>query len=403
MTDKIDTVTGRRKLDPRRSPYWMAIPDVDGAYIGFRRGPDTWICRLRDTDMAGGQQYQALGRFEDHRSAIRAAKDWITARQQGVTDHDATVGDACRAYLSNLEQEKGPSAAQEARARLQRRVLGRTKEEARKARARPLEAHKLARKPLAKLRSTDVEAWRDELIPEGLAGEARRKARASANREMTALVAALNHAHRRQLVATDTAWATVGKFPDVQARKARDFVSVDQRKKLLDAASRVGTGAVKNLLEGLMLTGARPIELARATVADYDVKAGTLSLVSFKGRSSEPRRREIPLLALGAESLVKKLCKNKLPGAFIFTRDDGHPWGHSDWDQLVRLACSSANLSRVTAYSLRHAFISEALAGGVDVHTVSKIVGTSLQQMSVTYGKLIEPHAAKAFKGIRLV
>ena len=107
MSDKIDTVAGRRKLEPRRSPYWMAIGEIEGAYVGFRRGPDTWICRVRDTDKAGGQEYHALGRFEDHRAATRKARDWIKARDQGVTDDNATVADACRAYLSNLEQEIG--------------------------------------------------------------------------------------------------------------------------------------------------------------------------------------------------------------------------------------------------------------------------------------------------------
>ena len=401
MADRIDTAAARRKLAPRRNPYYLAIPDIDGAFVGFRRGPDTWIARLRDDD--GKQQFHALGKFEDHRAAIRKAKEWIEARQVGVMDHTATVADACRAYLSNQEQEKGAKAAQEARGRLQRCILGRTPDEARKARARPVEPNKLARKPLAKLRAVDIEAWRDALIPEGLEGETRRMARASANRELTALAAALNHAYKRQMVATTMAWSTVGKFNDVRARKHRRYVTLDERKALLTAAESVETGAIKRLLEGLMLTGARPIELRRATVADYDAKTGTLSLKSFKGASTEPRVRDVPLRALGAESLIKKLCKDKLPNAPIFTRDDGKPWGHSDWDHLVREARTVAKLKPLTAYDLRHSFISEAITGGVDPLTVSKIVGTSLDMISMTYGKLIEDHAIRAFAKVKLI
>jgi integrase len=402
MIARIDTVSGRKKLAPRRSPYWMAISDIEGAYIGFRRGPDTWVCRLRDAEKPGGQQYHALGRFEDHRAAIRVAKDWIASCQAGVVDHTATVADACRAYLSNLQQEKGTVAAREARSRLQRRVLGRSPEDARKARARPIETHRMARKPLAKLRANDVEAWRDELVPAELTGEDRRKSRASANREMAALIAALNHAYKRQMVSTDMAWATVGKFRDVQARKHRRYVPLNERKALLSAAKDIETGAIAHLLEGLMLTGARPVELARATVADYDKSTGTLTLVSYKGAAAGSREREIPLRALSCEHVIKKQSSDKLPTAPIFTRDDGKPWGHSDWDHLVRAARIAANLKPLTAYDLRHSFITDALTGGVDPLTVARVAGTSLQMITQTYGKLVEDHALRVFSKIQM-
>ena len=152
-----------------------------------------------------------------------------------------------------------------------------------------------------------------------------------------------------------------------------------------------------------MLTGARPIELARATVADYDSSTGTLSLFSYKGQSPEPSPREVPLRALGAEALIKRLCKDKLAAAPLFTRDDGRQWAHSDWDGLVRNARDGAHLKALTAYDLRHTFISEALIGGVDPLTVARIVGTSLGMISMTYGKLIEDHATRAFKNVQLL
>ena len=394
MANKIDTVAGRKKLEPRREPYWLAISDVDGAYVGFRRGPDTWVARLR---VDGKQKGHALGRHEDHRAAIRAAKDWITSIEQGVVDHTATVADACRAYLDNIAREKGHLAARDARGRLHRRVLGRT------FKTRQIEANTLARVQLARLRPDHIEKWRDELIPEGLTGEALRKAKASANREMAALIAALNHAFKRRMVASDLAWNAIGKFGDVQARDHRRYVTVEERKALLASAAEVGAGSIKPLLEGLVLTGARPIELARATVSDYDVTRGTLSLRSYKGKSREPRVREVPLRVLGAEPLIKRLCKDKLPAAYLFTRDDGNPWTHSDWDHLVRDARDRAELGGVTAYDLRHTFITESLTSGVDPLTVARIAGTSMEMISTTYGKLIEDHAARAFAKVRLL
>jgi integrase len=141
----------------------------------------------------------------------------------------------------------------------------------------------------------------------------------------------------------------------------------------------------------------------RATVADYDVSTGTLSVFSYKGHSPDPSLWDVPLRALGAEALIKRLCKNKLPAAPLFTRDDGRHWEHNGWDDLVRNARDGAQLTALSAYDLRHTFISEALIGGVDPLTVARIVGTSLSMTSMTDGKLIEDHAARAFKNVQLL
>ena len=69
----------------------------------------------------------------------------------------------------------------------------------------------------------------------------------------------------------------------------------------------------------------------------------------------------------------------------------------------MRAARAAADIKPMTACDLRHNFITEALTGGVDPMTISKIVGTSLQMIDVTYGKLIEAHATRAFKNVRLV
>ena len=69
----------------------------------------------------------------------------------------------------------------------------------------------------------------------------------------------------------------------------------------------------------------------------------------------------------------------------------------------MRNARDGAQLKALTAYDLRHTFISEALIGGVDPLTVARLVGTSLGMISMTYGKLIEDHATRAFKNVQLL
>lgn len=60
--------------------------------------------------------------------------------------------------------------------------------------------------------------------------------------------------------------------------------------------------------------------------------------------------------------LFTRLARDKLPAAYLLTRDDGKRWAHSDWDELVRDAATRAELPKGTClYTLRHSFITQAL------------------------------------------
>ena len=346
----------------------------------------------------GKQKFNSLGKYEDHRDAIRAAKEWMRALQQGV-DPTATVNDACVDYLKVLKNEKGEQAFREARARLQRTIIGRSTEDARVQRCRSVEPHSLSFKKLAKLRRIDLTNWLDELLPSDAKGEALRKKKASINRDLAALLSVLNHAHRVQMVLNNSAWAGIRKFKNVSARASAPYISLDDRRRLVESSE----GALKHFVKGICLLGCRPIELTRAIVGDFDSRNGTLKLKSLKGNNE--RIREIPLRALpGSEDLIKKLCKNKTPLAPIWTRDDGKKWEHSDWDHLIRHARSKANLNdRITAYSLRVSWITDAINGGADILTVARLTGTSVAMIDQTYGRLIESVAIKSFQKIELL
>ena len=88
MATKIDTVSARAKLAPRRGPYWHRISK--GCYLGFRRmnsfGAGTWLARALDF-ATGKQLYKALGELKelpDHQrfdaaqkaAVVRALGSW---------------------------------------------------------------------------------------------------------------------------------------------------------------------------------------------------------------------------------------------------------------------------------------------------------------------------------------
>src|ERR1019366_8086245 len=119
----------------------------------------------------------------------------------------------------------------------------------------------------------------DEHIPQVAGDEARRR-RASANRVLSYLKAALNHAWRAGIVPSDDAWRRVKPFRAVEAPVIR-YLSHDEITRLLNACQ----GGFRNLVHAGLLTGCRYGELCRLQVGDYNGDVGTLTIRAAKGGS----------------------------------------------------------------------------------------------------------------------
>jgi site-specific recombinase XerD len=95
-------------------------------------------------------------------------------------------------------------------------------------------------------------------------------------------------------------------------------------------------------------------------------------------------------LSTPALTLFKRLAESKLPAARLLVRDDGKPWAHSDWDELVRDAAKAAGLPDKTClYTLRHSFITQAIQDGLSILDVARLVGTSVMMVEKHYGHLV--------------
>src|ERR1700730_1496020 len=397
---RIDTKRGRQMLVPRREPYWYKL--ARDRHLGLRKlGPDSagsWIARYRDE--AGRGHYKALGECLDacdSDAAKIAAESWFKDLDRGVADrHEdgelATVGSACRAYVRALRAEGRLSTAHDAHMRFRRTIYGDTADAefappARSEEAKPqpsatagdtsaersrgwperqprktVRPHALADIPLAKIRSVRVREWHVGLTADRLS-------KSSANRTLSALKAALNLAvrDRRVNAAIAQEWAEVQPLKHAQRRRDL-FLDVSQRRQLLQHAQ----GGIRDLLESAMYTGCRAGELTSARRAAFDARTQSLTVTGKTGTRTFP-------LAAGAVELFTRLARDKLPRAYLLVRDDGTPWGHSDWDELVKDAAQRAGLPPETClYTLRHSFITQALLDGMSTLEVSKMVGTSL-------------------------
>ncbi len=371
MSYAIHLTSVRKGLEPRREPYWGA-PIETGRYLGVRKledGTGTWIVRLRDDE--GKQRYRSLGqatRDFDYSQAKRQAEAWFRDVDAGVSDQAPTVKEACQEYVENLRAEGREETARYAEERFSHTVYG----------------HLIARVPLNKLKAAQIRKWRNELGG----------VKASKNRTMTWLKAALNFAVAEDRVNAAAAqqWKKVKPHKDADGRR-EIYLDLDQRRALLKACS----GGARDMVEATALTGARPGELASATRSQFDARTG---LMTFKGKTGE---RRVPLSPPALE-LFKRLAKNKLPNAHLFTADDGKPWANCTWARPVRDAAAKAKLPKGTVlYTLRHSFITETLLAGMATLEVAKLSGTSLPMIEKNYGKLVTEVARERLAQVTLL
>lgn len=362
MATKIDKVGDRKALEPRREPYWARIEA--GAYLGYRKledGTGKWIARWRDD--TGKQHYHAIGSLPDYDSAVKVAKTWFTQCQGGAPEV-IDVAEACRRYVNDRRSEKGDATADDAEGRFRRHVYGRP----------------FARINLNALRTAHITDWRNAQaeVDDDDDPDAERRAKDSANRNLATLKAALNLAYRMGLVSSTAQWDRVESFQKVAKRRER-FLTITERKQLLTAASP----ELKRFIRALLLTAARPGEIAAAKVGDLDA-AGLLTLDGKTGR------RTIPLSPDALKHLRQCAGKRDLDAPLVI-RDDGQAWTRYYWRDAMQETRKTAGLpDDVVLYNLRHVAISEMLVSGIDPMTVARIAGTSVAMIQKHYGHLIK-------------
>ncbi|CAG4916112.1 tyrosine-type recombinase/integrase [Paraburkholderia saeva] len=379
----ITSKTSRDRLQPRREPYFVRIDA--GLYLGFRKiaagSEGTWIARKRD-DGTGKQVYNSLGAASslEYDAAVRAANTWANAGTptRVVAASGTTVKSAVEAYVTNRRLHKGEASAADAERRFKRLVYSRP----------------IANIELSKLKAKDIKAWVADQLPSDLEAaepDALRRAKDSSNRSLASLKAALNLAFKEGLVASNAAWANVSKFPSV-ARKRDGFLTREQRADLLAESE----DDLAQFMRGLLLTAARPGELANANVSDFNRHRGTLALDGKTG----PR---VISLSRSAIELLSEVSKDRIAAAPLFETFDKKKWWVGRWSRDFRKVADACGLTLETcAYCLRHTAISEMLMAGMSPFIVAKIAGTSTKMIDDHYGHITVEKARELLDSVAM-
>ena len=340
-------------------PYWRGLEK--GFALGYRRRGKggTWLARRRQAD--GGYGEHRIGTTDDlqdaegvvildYGQAQKAARDWWRAEARREEGHDTrqgplTVADAMAEYLKAYERRGGKAVYETQRA----------------AETHILPA--LGTTPVGKLTARKIADWHHGLAEkrarvrtkpgrrqnyrEAVTGlDAVRKRGATANRILTVLKSALNHAWKAGHVASDDAWRRVKPFKAVETALVRYLSRRPNACGLVNACEP----AFRNLVRGALLTGCRYSELAGLHAADFNADAGVITVRESK--AGKPRH---VVLTDEGQRLFATLTAGKLGNDPIFTRTDGGVWGRSHQLRPVLEACRRAKIKpEISFHVLRH-------------------------------------------------
>lgn len=370
---RLENRSKRDNLPRRSEPYWVLLSE--GFHLGYYRGKSVtkWVARHRPPGRTGGYNKTTLGEADDnadadgvkvldYRQAQDKAREWLrTIEGAGAAKATYTVGDALDDYVKAF---RGKDLVNTKRRIEQfvRPVLGHvrlTRLTAQQVR----DFHNDRANTPARLRTRKGEEQKFRPLDDA---DAVRKRRATANRDLTVLKAALNRAFGDGKIATNAAWKTIKPFEGVDGARLR-YLSDDEARRLVNS---VGP-EFRPIVQATLLTGARWGELRRSRVADLDLQAATVRLQETKAGKSRDCYLEAEGLALFAVQAAGKASKD-----LLFPGPDGKAW--TDSTQIRRMvdACSNAKIDPAASFhDLRRTYGARLARAGVPMAVIAEALG----------------------------
>jgi len=399
---RLDTRTARTRLAARGKPYWRSIDP--GTHLGYRKGKTggKWLVRW----YAGNGRYQeeVIGPADDGADSdgigiLSFAQAQAQARQRaagfaqsavGMTPNleQYTVADALHAYLLWMEQHR--KSAADARNRAEAFILP-----------------TLGPLPIRRLTPALLRAWLATLASQpprirtrpGQAQryretdhdpDAARKRKATVNRILTTLKAALNLAWREGLATDDSAWRKVQPFPQVDAARLR-YLTVPECQRLINASS----ADLRDLIQAALATGCRHGELARLVVADFNPASGTVHIRQAKSGHG----RHVVLTEEGI-TLFNRLATGRTADTLLLSPGDGLSWTHNRNQRPLRQACQNARIDPpISFHVLRHTYASLATMSGMPLLVLAQNLGhRDTRMVEKHYGHLAPSYVAETIR-----
>ena len=401
----LGTRTARLQLAVSSKPYYRAIDE--GLHLGYRRNKvgGKWVMRW----YTGDQTYkvETIGSADDTLDADGAeflsfSKAQALARSRFVEARRIASGLPAKGgaytvklcieeYIGWLEQNK--KTAKDA-----------------KTRAEALIIPKLGDVECAKLTTKQLRDWRDGVAasPARLrtkkgkvqqfrvadaaidAEDAQRRRRATTNRVLTTLKAALNQAWRDQKIPSDQAWRALSPFAEADSARVR-YLTVTEAKRLINAAEP----SFRKLVQAALLTGCRYSELTAFIVGDFHPDSGTIQVRRSKGGKA----RHVVLTDEG-QKFFAGLCAGRAARDVLLSKADGTRWNKSQQSRPMTDASERAKLdSHASFHTMRHTYASLAIMAHCPLMVVARNLGhADTRMVEKHYGHLSASFVADAIR-----
>ncbi len=395
--------TARDDLKRRSQPYWMPIDELLPArvHLGYLRQKGEhagrWIERRYTPEAKYPYRIATLGYADDAKDSADGVnhlsyeqvrmkiKERLAKRTENESGADSppaeqfTVAVAMRRYIAHKEREGAP--VRDLKSRTNAHILP-----------------TLGDRVVAKLTAEDIQTWlatlaaapkqrRPKLNKDGkkipnyapdkpATRDEIRKRKASANRTLTYLKAALNLAFDQKKVTSDNEWGRrVKPFKGADAARIQ-YLTTDEAARLINSCDP----EFRPLVHAALETGCRYGELTRLQVQDFNARNGTI----FVQESKTDKSRHVVLSEDGI-ALFRQLCAGRPRDQLIFRHDDGSEWKASEQERPMEAARTRAKLA-ITFHGLRHVWATLAIENGVSLQTVQRNLGhTSLRQVIKHY------------------
>jgi len=397
---KLDTRSARTKLPMRDSPYWVSL--APGCALGYRKGPKggVWLAKLV---REGLRQQTTLGPADDaldpdgvlaisYAQAQTKAREWFaTVTKPANPACPYRVRDAVADYLDWF-RATGRKSIKETKASVHAFILPKLGDNdvlsLTPARLRKWHGDIAAASPRLRTKPGNAQKMRDTNGDP----EAPRRRRATANRILTVLKAALNHAWREGKIPSDYAWRRVAPFREADAARVR-YLDRDECRRLVNASP----DPLRTIVRGALFTGARYSELARLHVADFHRDSGTVLVRTSKAG----KVRHIELTAEGLD-FFREITAGRAGIELLFHRN-GAPWGKSHQQRPLVEACRVAKIRPAASFhTLRHTYASLMVMDSVPLMVVARNLGhTDTRMVEKHYGHLATSYVREAIRAAK--
>jgi integrase/recombinase XerD len=140
----------------------------------------------------------------------------------------------------------------------------------------------------------------------------------------------------------------------------------------------------RQVLIFLRFTGCRPGEMAALKWDAIDLDGGVIVLDRHKTARKVRKPRLVPLVPVVVKLLIH--LRRTSEGEFVFRNDRGHAWHRSALSLRIQRCRRRQGISpAATLYGVRHRFGTAAIVRGVDIKTLSLLLGHATTRMTEYY------------------